>query len=148
MIVSLLVCFTGLRLDGDDDDGTCTTKGIAGVGIDVMEHSRAFVATCRQIHRELCSFDLTTNGDSTGLVDDLAGVVADDLNDLGVAVDGLVDDHEVSFGGAVGEVGRGVHADVDHAFLDLLVQAGNDAIGICLIPAAFHSTGVVDDACC
>ena len=55
------------------------------------------------------------------------------------------DQDNSALGCAVGKIRGGVHADVDHAFLDLLVQVLDDLVSVSLVPAALHSAGVIDD---
>ena len=87
-----------------------------------MEHSRAFVCASRKLHIEGSTFDFAAHGDCFALEDLFAGIVADELDLLGIVVDRFVDDHDIALSLAVLEVRRGVHADVDHALGYFLIQ--------------------------
>ena len=76
-----------LLLDSDGDNRTGAAKGCTGFGINAVEHGSTLVNTGRQIDSQLCHFDLATYGDTTRLVDDLAGVITGNLNDLRIIVD-------------------------------------------------------------
>ena len=111
-----------------------------------MEHGSALIGACGKIDRQFCIFDLAAHGDTAGFVDEFTGIIAGDLNHLGIIVDAFVYDHQIAFGCAVLEYGRGVHRNVYHSFLHLFIQAGDDGIGVRFIPAADNSAGVVDEA--
>ena len=110
------------------DDCTGAAEVVAGGGIDIVEHGGTLIHTGIQIHSELCIFDLAANRDSTRLVDNLAGIVADDLYNLGIAVDGLVDDHKVAFGSAV--VGGWDEADTESIVASLNEKVEEGMINI------------------
>ena len=55
-----------------------------------MEQGGTFVSTSIQICIESSSLDLAANGDGPGGVDDLFGVIPNDLHLLGITVDSFV----------------------------------------------------------
>ena len=87
------------------------------------------------------------NRNRFALVDMFAGIVADELDLLGIVVDRLVYDHDIALSLAVLEVRRGVHADVDHALGYFLIQLLRDFFGRKVVPTALDSAGIVDDTC-
>ena len=89
---------------------------------------------------------LAAHRDGLGFVDGLLGVVAVDLHLLGIAVDRLVDDHQVALGVAVLEDRGGVHADADHALGDSFVEGFLYLLLGHLLPAALNGVIVIDDA--
>ena len=136
----------GLLKNRDADNGTGTAEITAGVGVYVVEHGGAVVSTCGKINAQLGVFDLASHGNCAGFIDHFAGVIVRDFNDLGITVDFFVDDHEVSFGCTVTEVRRGVHRDINHAFLHFFVERSDDLVGVGFIPSAFNGTVVIHNA--
>ena len=110
-----------------------------------MEHSRAFVCASRKLHIEGSAFDFAAHGDCFALVDLLAGIVADELDLLGVIVYSFIHDHDIALRRAVLKIGRSVHADVDHALRDLFVQLLSNFFRAEIVPAALDGAGIVDD---
>ena len=136
----------GLLKKCDADDGTGTAEGSAGIGINAVEHGGTLISTGRKINREFGVFDLAANGDTAGFIDEFTGIVTGDLYNLRVIVHAFIDDHQVTLRSAVLEYGRGVHGNVNHSFLHLFVQTGDDGVLIRFIPAAFNSTAVIHKA--
>ena len=132
--------------DGDGHDSPGAAEVVPGVGVNVVEQRCAFVCTGVEVNAEFRGLYLAADGYGPGFVNEFARVVAAYLDYLRVVVDFLVDDHEAALGCAVRENRRGVHADVDHALLDLLVETGDDLVGVGLIPAALGGRGVKLDA--
>ena len=132
--------------DGEFDDDARRAELVAGVGVEVEEHSGALVCTGVKVDVELVRLDLGADRHRLRGVDDLASVVAGYLDEDGIAVDVAVDDHEAAGRLAVGKDRRGVHRDVDHALLDLLVERVADGVHVGLIPAALGGRGVKLDA--
>ena len=91
-----------------------TSKVVAGVGIDVIEKCGTFVSTGVEVGTELGFFNFAADRNCTGLVDRFSGVVARDLHNLRIAVDALVDDHQIALRSAIREHRRGVHGNVNH----------------------------------
>ena len=140
-----MILYQALLKDIDIDDCTGATQIRTGIGVYVVKQCGTFVSTLVEIHSELGRLDFTAHGDGPGFVDQFARVVTSDFNSLGITVDTLVDDHQIAFRRAVGKIRGGIHADVNHAFLNLLVQVLDDLVGISLVPSALHSAGIIDD---
>ena len=111
-----------------------------------MEEGGTCIGAGLQVDVQGSLFDLAAHRDGLGFVDGLLGVVAVDLHLLGIAVNVLVDDHEVALGVAVLEDRGGVHADADHALGDSFVEGFLYLLLGHLFPAALDGVLVKDDA--
>ena len=111
-----------------------------------MEEGGTCIGAGLQVDIQGSLFDLAAHRDGLGFVYGLLGVVAVDLHLLGIAVDVLVDNHEVALGVAALEDRGGVHADADHAIGDSFVEGFFDFFLGHLLPAALDGVLVIDDA--